>query len=64
MVVCVDACSPVARRGEGRRDWAGQPVWEVTDLTLAGNNLKTVEVVVTVPQTDTGRQGEKPEARE
>ena len=64
MVVRVDARRPVAIQEEGRREPAGQLVGEATDPTLAGNNLKTVEVVVSVPQTDTGRQGEKPKARE
>ena len=41
-----------------------QHIGEVTDPILAGNNLKTVEAVMSVPQTDTGRQGEKPKARE
>jgi len=64
MDVRVDAQSPVVIRDEGRREPAGQLVGEATDPMLAGNTLNTVEVVVSVPQTDTGRQGEKPKARE
>ena len=64
LVVRVDAHGSAVMRDEGRRELAGQLVGEATDPMLAGNNLKTVEVVISVPQTDTGRQGEKPEARE
>ena len=62
--VRVDARRPVAIQEEERRERPRQRGCEATDPTLAGNNLKTVEVVVSVPQTDTGRQGEKPKARE
>ena len=55
--------NPLVVKPEGRKDWKSADNRDLPILCRL-ENLLNVEGTMFVPQTDTGRQGEKPQVRE